>query len=124
MKMKNDYYVAMLLASCLLAGGCSPSEDHAADAKPPVPAPTAGLVRLTADEISRGGIIVQAAAHGEYRSHRDFPGTVTPNQHAMAEITALVRGRVIDVYADLGQQVKAGALLALMSSGELGMAQS
>jgi cobalt-zinc-cadmium efflux system membrane fusion protein len=49
---------------------------------------------------------------------------VTPNQHALAEITALVRGRVIDVYADLGQEVKAGSLLALLYSGELGMAQS
>jgi membrane fusion protein, heavy metal efflux system len=36
----------------------------------------------------------------------------------------LVRGRVIDVYADLGQEVKAGSLLALLYSGELGMAQS
>jgi cobalt-zinc-cadmium efflux system membrane fusion protein len=124
MKMKNGSYIAILLAYSLLVGGCGPSEDHPADAKPPAPAPAAGIVRLSADEISRGGITVQAAAHGEYRSHRDFPGTVTPNQHAMAEITALVRGRVIDVYADLGQQVKAGTLLALLYSGELGMAQS
>jgi cobalt-zinc-cadmium efflux system membrane fusion protein len=69
-------------------------------------------------------LVVQNAARLEYRSHRDFPGTVTPNQHALADITALVRGRVIDVYADLGQEVKAGSLLALLYSGELGMAQS
>ena len=31
---------------------------------------------------------------------RDFPGNVEPNQHATAEMTTLVRGRVIDVYAD------------------------
>jgi cobalt-zinc-cadmium efflux system membrane fusion protein len=105
-------------------GGCGPSEDHAADAKPPVPAPAAGLVRLTSDEASSAGLVVQTAARIEYRSHRDFPGTVTPNQHALADITALVRGRVIDVYADLGQEVKAGSLLALLYSGELGMAQS
>lgn len=43
---------------------------------------------------------------GEFRTIRDFPGTVEPNEHALAEITTLVRGRVIDVYADLGREVK------------------
>jgi cobalt-zinc-cadmium efflux system membrane fusion protein len=49
---------------------------------------------------------------------------VEPNQHAVAEITTLVRGRVVDAYADLGQEVKTGALLAILYSAELGMAQS
>jgi cobalt-zinc-cadmium efflux system membrane fusion protein len=61
---------------------------------------------------------------GEFTVHRDFPATVVPNHHATADITALVRGRVVDVYADLGQQVKAGDLLAILYSSELGMAQS
>lgn len=125
MNMKNDVCVALnvlCLVTSVLIGGCGPSEDHAADAK--LPAPAAGLVRLTSDEASSAGLVVQTAARVEYRSHRDFPGTVTPNQHALADITALVRGRVIDVYADLGQEVKAGSLLALLYSGELGMAQS
>ena len=63
-------------------------------------------------------------ARTEFRIARDFPGTVEPNQHALANITTLVRGRVIDVYTDLGKQVKAGDLLALLYSSELGMAQS
>jgi cobalt-zinc-cadmium efflux system membrane fusion protein len=127
MDMRKHVPVVLSLAffvTLLLTGGCGPSEDHAADAKPPVPTPTAGVVKLTAEEASSAGLVVQTASRIEYRSHRDFPGTVTPNQHAMAEITALVRGRVIDVYADLGQEVKAGSLLALLYSGELGMAQS
>jgi cobalt-zinc-cadmium efflux system membrane fusion protein len=125
--MRNGLRVALNLlcvGAFVFIGGCGPSEDHAADAKPPVPAPAVGLVKLTADEASSAGLVVQNAARLEYRSHRDFPGTVTPNQHALADITALVRGRVIDVYADLGQEVKAGSLLALLYSGELGMAQS
>jgi cobalt-zinc-cadmium efflux system membrane fusion protein len=67
---------------------------------------------------------VQPVARAEFRTTRDFPGTVEPNEHALAEITTLVRGRVIDVYADLGREVKSGALLALLYSSELGMAQS
>jgi cobalt-zinc-cadmium efflux system membrane fusion protein len=42
----------------------------------------------------------------------------------MAEITTLVRGRVVEVYADLGQEVKANAPLAILYSSELGLAQS
>ncbi len=42
----------------------------------------------------------------------------------MAEITTLVRGRVVEVYAELGQEVKANASLAIIYSSELGLAQS
>jgi cobalt-zinc-cadmium efflux system membrane fusion protein len=56
--------------------------------------------------------------------YRDFPGTVQPNQNALAEITPLVRGRVTDVYVDVGQEVKGGTLLARLYSSELGLAQS
>lgn len=56
--------------------------------------------------------------------YRDFPGTVQPNQNTLAEITPLVRGRVTDVYVDVGQEVKGGTLLARLYSSELGRAQS
>ncbi|MGZ9275360.1 MAG: efflux RND transporter periplasmic adaptor subunit, partial [Nitrospira sp.] len=79
---------------------------------------------MTVEEVKTAGIVVQPVARAEFRTTRDFPGTVEPNEHALAEITTLVRGRVIDVYADLGREVKSGALLALLYSSELGMAQS
>jgi cobalt-zinc-cadmium efflux system membrane fusion protein len=108
----------------LLVIGCDSSPDEATGAKPAVPPPTKDVVRLAPDEATRAGVAVQPVARGEFRTHRDFPGTVEPNQHALAEITTLVRGRVVDVYADLGQEVKADALLAILYSSELGMAQS
>lgn len=113
-----------LSLSLLFSLGCDTAPEEATGAKPPVPAPVAGLVRLTAEEIGRAGIVVEPAARGEFRTHRDFPGLVGPNQHQVAEIATLVRGRVIDVYADLGQEVKTGQLLAILYSAELGMAQS
>jgi cobalt-zinc-cadmium efflux system membrane fusion protein len=79
---------------------------------------------LTAEEMKSAGIIIKPVMRSEFRTIRDFPGTVEPNEHALAEITTLVRGRVIDVYADLGREVKGGTLLALLYSSELGMAQS
>jgi cobalt-zinc-cadmium efflux system membrane fusion protein len=74
--------------------------------------------------VERGEIVVHPVSRGAFSVHRDFPATVVPNHHATAQITALVRGRVIDVYADYGQQVRTGEALAMLYSGELGVAQS
>ena len=104
--------------------GCDGPPPNATGANPPASSAESGLVRLTAEKLKAAGITVQPITRGEFRTFRDFPGTVEPNEHALAEITTLVRGRVIDVYADLGREVKGGTLLALLYSSELGMAQS
>jgi cobalt-zinc-cadmium efflux system membrane fusion protein len=118
--------VTLLLStlSLQLLSGCEGPPPNATGANPPAAATESGLVRLTADKIKSAGIEVQPLTRGEFRTFRDFPGTIEPNEHALAEITTLVRGRVIDVYADLGREVKGGTLLALLYSSELGMAQS
>lgn len=110
---------------CLTLGGCNNgAAEEANDKKPQRAKSSEGIVRLTADEIKTGDIVVHPVARGDFSVYRDFPATVVPDHHATADITALVRGRVVDVYADLGQQVKAGDLLAILYSSELGMAQS
>jgi cobalt-zinc-cadmium efflux system membrane fusion protein len=115
----------LALALLSLSLGCNNSTvGEAADKKPERPRSAGGIVRLTAEEIKTGDILVQPAARGDFTTHRDFPATVVPDHHSTADITALVRGRVVDVYADLGQQVKTGDLLAMLYSSELGMAQS
>jgi cobalt-zinc-cadmium efflux system membrane fusion protein len=116
---------ALCVALLFVGVGCdsAPGED-AAKTTAPVPQSAKGIVRLTPEEVTSAGVLVKPVIRAEFRTHRDFPGTVSPNQHAIADITALVRGRVVDVYADLGQQVKGGDLLAILYSGELGMAQS
>ena len=116
----QGFLCAMVL---LTAIGCEGPPPNATGANPP-PTSDKSLVRLSPEEIKTAGIVVQPVSRGEFRTTRDFPGTVEPNEHALAEITTLVRGRVIDVYADLGREVKSGALLALLYSSELGMAQS
>ncbi len=59
-----------------------------------------------------------------FQVHRDFAASVEPDQNRLAEITTLVRGRVVEVLVDSGQDVKAGTILARLYSSELGMAQS
>ncbi|MBX3238147.1 MAG: efflux RND transporter periplasmic adaptor subunit [Nitrospiraceae bacterium] len=115
-------------AGCLLAlvslTACDSPQPGDAAVKAHSAQPTKGLARLSPQELISAGIATEIVSKREFRSAREFPGTVTPNHHALADVTTLVRGRVVDVYADLGQQVKGGDLLAILYSGELGMAQS
>jgi cobalt-zinc-cadmium efflux system membrane fusion protein len=82
------------------------------------------LVRFPLDEVTRSGVTVEPVGRTAFRTYRTFPGVVRPNEHALANITTLVRGRVAEVHADLGQMVKANQLLAVLHSSDLGLAQS
>ena len=114
----------VLLGLAAMETGCEEKPNHVAAGKSPAAAAPSGLVTLPAEESSRVGLVVQPVTRSDFRTHRDFPGIVQPNQRNMADITTLVRGRVVDVYADLGQEVKANAPLAILYSSELGLAQS
>lgn len=114
----------LLSVALLVMPGCEVATQDATGAHPSPPSARPGLVRLSAETASAAGIIVQPVRREEFWTFREFPGTVEPDQHYLADITPLVRGRVVDVYADLGQDVKAGSLLAVLYSSELGMAQS
>ena len=116
--------LSLLLALTILDSGCDGAPTDAVAVKPSTAAPATGLVTLSAEESSRIGLVVQPATRSDFRTYREFPAIVQPNQRNMADITTLVRGRVVDVYADLGQQVEANALLAILYSSELGLAQS
>ncbi|MGH7252454.1 MAG: efflux RND transporter periplasmic adaptor subunit [Nitrospiraceae bacterium] len=81
-------------------------------------------MRLKPEAVAAAGIETKPVLRGPLQTYRDFPGTVQPNENKRAEITPLVRGRVRDVYVDMGQEVKGGTLLARLYSRELGLAQS
>lgn len=121
MTFRRGYLIALLamtIASCDFFSADDPVKKSIAVE------PEQGIARLTTDEIANAGLSIQTATRGEFRTHRDFPSTVVPNHHATAEVTTLVRGRVMDVYVDFGTQVKKGDLMAMLYSEELGMAQS
>lgn len=116
--------LSLLLGAVMMELGCEGTPSDVAASKSPTTVSTPGLITLTAEESSKVGLIVQPVTRSDFRVHRDFPASVQPNQRNMAEITTLVRGRVVEVYGDLGQQVKANAPLAILYSSELGLAQS
>jgi len=116
--------ISLLLGAAMMEVGCEGTPSDVAASKSPTTVSTPGLITLTAEESSKVGLVVQPVTRSDFRVHRDFPASVQPNQRNMAEITTLVRGRVVEVYGDLGQQVKANAPLAILYSSELGLAQS
>ena len=117
------FFGLLLLASfsgCDRAPTPAPAGENAAKHS----AGETGLVRLPLDEVTRSGVTVEPVGRMVFRTYRTFPGVVRPNEHALANITTLVRGRVAEVHADLGQMVKPHQLLAVLHSSDLGLAQS
>ena len=114
----------LLAGLLLMSSGCDRAPGDTAVTQPTADATAAGVIPLTAEESARIGLVTQPVTRSDFRTYREFPAIVQPNERTMADITTLVRGRVVDVYADLGQQVEANALLAILYSSELGLAQS
>lgn len=112
----------MLLLASLT--GCDRAPAPAVESVPKRSSDEARLVRLPPEELTRSGVTVEPLGRTAFRTYRTFPGVVRPNEHALANITTLVRGRVAEVYADLGQMVEPNQLLAVLHSGDLGLAQS
>ena len=104
--------------------GCDRAPTSAEQSGPKRSSDGARLVRLSPEVLTRSSVTVEPVGRTAFSTYRDFPGVVRPNEHASADITTLVRGRVAEVYADLGQMVEPNQLLAVIYSGELGLAQS
>lgn len=114
----------MLAAVSLLAlAGCGNQPPDTSAAKPAPAAAESGLIQLTPEELSRAVIEVAPVARGEYRVVREFPATIQANQNEVAEVTTLIRGRVVQVLVDAGADVKKGTLLAMLHSTDLGVAE-
>ena len=115
------FFGMLLLAS---STACDRAPAPAQENAPKHASNEARLVRFPLDEVTRSGVTVEPVGRTAFRTYRTFPGVVRPNENALANITTLVRGRVAEVHADLGQMVKANQLLAVLHSGDLGLAQS
>jgi cobalt-zinc-cadmium efflux system membrane fusion protein len=82
-----------------------------------------GVLQLTPEESSRIALEVTPVTRGQFRASREFPATVQANENELAEVTTLIRGRVVKVHVDVGQDVKKGTLLAMLHSTDLGVAE-
>jgi len=116
--------LALLVLVLAGSGGCGQNPDEETGAKPAETSAKTGVVQLTPEAVKTAGIEVRPTTRGEFRIHWEFPGTVQPNENELAEVTTLIRGRVMEVRVDVGADVKKGALLALLHSTDLGLAEA
>ena len=119
--MRRIFFGVLLLTSPM---GCDRAPAPAAESVPKHSSGEARLIRLPPEEVTRSGVMVEPVGRTAFRTYRTFPGVVRPNENALANIMTLVRGRVAEVHADLGQVVAPNQLLAVLHSGDLGLAQS
>lgn len=102
---------------------CEKTSDQAVEVKATVAGGLPGVLHLTPEELARTVIEVSPVARGQLRVPREFTATVQSNENELAEVTTLIRGRVVKVYVDVGQDVKKDTLLALLHSTDLGVTE-
>lgn len=91
----------------------------------PAPSAWAATPRSVEATPALAGLIkIQAIGQVEVRDSLRLPARVELDQKRVARIGATVSGRLTDIRAYLGQQVRKGEILAMLNSTELGMAQS
>lgn len=113
----------LLLTFVACVTGCGNPQEDSSSAMPMTASRPAGLLRLSQEELSRTSIEIMPVARGQYQFIREFPATIHPNENELAEVTTLIRGRVVKVQVDVGADVKKGDLLALLHSTDLGLAE-
>ncbi len=118
----------VLLSALAACGGGKPAEGKApAEAKEAAKAEggkeAAGL-KLSAEEAQRAGLKVETLAQQAFADAITVTATIRPNQDRIARVAPRVEGRIVQVTANLGAQVKAGQSLAVLDSLAIGEAQS
>lgn len=123
--MLKNLVNCLFLVSLALAGfmSCERTPDPVPEANKAAVAERPGVLRLTPEELGRTAIEVSPVARGQVLVPREFPATVQSNENELAEVTTLIRGRVVKVHVDVGQDVKKDTLLALLHSTDLGVAE-
>lgn len=89
-------------------------EDHAGEE-----GPVEEVVRLSDAELNEFGIALATAEAGALDQYIDLPGEIVLNADRMAHVVPRVSGIVREVRMTVGDQVKAGELMAVIESREL-----
>lgn len=114
----NKKWLVSLLVMSLLITACEQKKDLPVEEAAPV---DPNIVELT-DQLAKE-VKLHTVNHVEMRSTLRIPGTVQVDEQRIARIGASVTGRITDIEATLGQNVKNGQLLATLNSTELAQNQ-
>lgn len=138
-RMTTPFLLALLSGAVLfITAGCdsgqpaaasasAPATSSASEAKSPdaaASAPEVEGVQLSAEEVQRAGLKVETLTKQIQADAITVTATIRPNQDRMARVAPRVEGRIVQVQAQLGMQVRAGQTLAVLDSLALGEAQA
>lgn len=110
-----------LFAALLLIAACSENK------APPEPAETNSdkdLITVSADALQNGFIKLEPVGRGLVPEVVQVPGRVTVNENRTVRVGAMVEGRVMYVYANVGDRVPKDAKLAYLQSHEVDNARA
>jgi cobalt-zinc-cadmium efflux system membrane fusion protein len=118
--MKQIIYVTVLVSGSIILAGCGSKAavDPSAMAPPPaniVEEPDLNVIKV--DHPERFPLVT--AASSEERPEIHAVGTVTPDVESSIPVTSLAAGRVVGVYAKLGDDVQKGQLLLKVLSNDV-----
>jgi RND family efflux transporter MFP subunit len=83
-----------------------------------------GVVSFTPEALAKAGVKVQPVAVTAVHSQLQVTGTVEPNIAGLVKVTPRVAGKITALRANIGDRVRAGQVLATMTSTELAAAQA
>ena len=113
----KSFLLALLTASLVLAGCDSKKEEAPVAAKPVDP----NIVEISQQLVQQ--IKLHVAGNIQMRGTLRVPGSIQVDEQRMARIGASVTGRIKDIEATLGQNVRNGQVLATLNSTELAQNQ-
>lgn len=82
------------------------------------------FVHFTSEEIDEFGLELRTANSGTVAKTSKLPGEITLNPNRVAQVTPRVPGVVRDVYVTIGDQIKKGEVMAVLTSRKLAQAKS
>ena len=113
----KSLFLVLLSASLILAGCDAKKEEVPVQAKPVDP----NIVEISQQLAQQ--IKLHVAGNIQMRGTLRVPGSIQVDEQRMARIGASVTGRIKDIEATLGQNVKHGQVLATLNSTELAQNQ-
>jgi cobalt-zinc-cadmium efflux system membrane fusion protein len=121
MRWGSSWLVVLLALCALMLVGCGskPKTDEAAEAAPPVKVieqqPDLNLLKV--DRPERFKLV--AAVERDEKPEVHATGTITPDVERSVPVVSLASGRVVGIYAKLGDDVKKGQLLLKVRSNDI-----
>lgn len=86
--------------------------------------PQGGGAKFTPEALAEAGIQIQRVGYTSVRSQLQVTGAVEPNLTGLVKVTPRVAGKILSLQVSIGDNVRAGQVLATMASTELAQAQA